>query len=81
MTEERTRQIHDLDVTIWVGKRGLDPVVEELATQLDDHDLVKVKFLKAARTSETTEQLAVSLADSVGCEVVQTRGHTAVFAP
>lgn len=79
MTEEDLRaRAHDADVTVWVGKSGLDPVVEELSDQLDDRDLVKVKFLRAARGDATVDDLAGDLADRVGAEVVDTRGHTAV---
>lgn len=76
---ELAERAHDLDVTLWVGKAGLDAVVDELAAQLDDHDLVKVKFLEAARAGESTEALAVELADRVDGEVFETRGHTAVY--
>lgn len=70
---------HDLDVTVWVGKSGLDPVVDELSDQLTDRDLVKVKFLRAARGGTTTDELADELAERVSADVVDTRGHTAVF--
>lgn len=73
------KRAHDLDVTVWVGKSGLDPVVDELADQLDDRKLVKVKFLRAARGGTTTEELAEELADRVNAEVFDTRGHTAVI--
>lgn len=73
------KELHNLETSLWVGKRGIDPIVDELATQLEHHDLVKVKFLRAARASQTTEELAVELADMAGAEVVRTRGHTAVF--
>jgi len=73
------KRAHDLDVTVWVGKGGIDPVTEELSDQLRDRDLVKVKFLRAARGGTTTEELAAELADSVDAEVVETRGHTGVF--
>lgn len=72
--------IHDLDVTLWVGKKGIEPAVDELRTQLDDAELVKVKFLRAARGGTDTESLANDLAEAADAEVVQTRGHTAVFA-
>jgi len=77
---ERTprERAHDVDVTVWVGKAGIDAVVEELSDQLEDRDLVKVKFLRAARGGTTTEALAEQLADRVGAEVVESRGHTAV---
>ena len=70
---------HDVDVTVWVGKAGIDAVVDELSDQLDDRELVKAKFLRAARGGTTTEELAADLALRVGAEVVETRGHTAVF--
>lgn len=73
------REIHELDVTVWVGKSGLEPVVDELADQLDDRNLVKVKFLRAARGNGTAEELAEDLAEQVNAEVVQSRGHTAVM--
>ena len=70
---------HDTDVTVWVGKSGLDPVTEELSDQLADRDLVKVKFLRAARGGTTVEKLAADLADRTNAELVDTRGHTAVY--
>ena len=80
MTDRTLRErAHDVDVTVWVGKAGIDAVVEELSDQLDDRELVKAKFLRAARGGTTTEELAAGLAERVGAEVVETRGHTAVF--
>jgi len=38
-----------------------------------------VKFLRAARGGTTTEALADDLATQVSADVVQVRGHTAVF--
>jgi RNA-binding protein len=80
MTDATRRQrIHDLDVTVWVGKNGVDPVVDELDDQLADAEFVKVKFLRAARGGTTTGNLADELADRAGADLVRTRGHTAVF--
>jgi len=78
MSEDIRSRAHDLDVTVWVGKGGIDPVVDELDDQLRDRGLVKVKFLRAARGGTTTEELADRLADRTGASVVETRGHTAV---
>lgn len=78
-TDDRRRRAHELDVTVWVGKSGLDPVVDELSDQLADRDMVKVKFLRAARGGTTTEELAEELAGRVDAELFRTRGHTAVF--
>jgi RNA-binding protein len=79
MDEELRKQAHELDVTLWVGKSGIDPVVDELDDQLGDRRLVKAKFLRAARGGTTTEELAEDLADRAGAEVFRTRGNTAVF--
>jgi len=79
MTEDVRSRAHDLDVTVWVGKGGIDPVVDELDDQLRDRELVKVKFLRAARGGTTTEELADRLADRTSASVVETRGHTAVL--
>jgi RNA-binding protein len=76
---DQKRRAHDLDVTVWVGKAGLDPVVGELRDQLDDREMVKVKFLRAARGGTTTEELAAELADRANAELFRTRGHTGVF--
>lgn len=79
MTADMRKRAHDLDVTVWVGKGGTDPVVDELSDQLANEDLVKVKFLRAARGGASTEELADELAERTGAEVLYTRGHTAVF--
>lgn len=75
----RDQRIHDLDATLRVGKNGIDSVVDEFDTQLEESQFVKVKFLRAARGGTTSEQLADELADKVGAKVVRVRGHTAVF--
>lgn len=79
MTETLHGRIQELDVTLWVGKRGLDPVVDELVNQLDERDLVKVKFLRSARGSKDVADLAEELAERVNADLVETRGNTAVI--
>jgi RNA-binding protein len=46
--EDRQRRIHELDVTLRVGKGGVEQVADELADQVADRGLVEVKFLRAA---------------------------------
>lgn len=75
----RQQRIHELDATLRVGKNGIESVADELDDQLDNTDLVKVKFLRSSRGGTTTEELADTLGDAVGATVVQVRGHTAVF--
>lgn len=77
--QDRTRQIHDLDATLRVGKHGPESVADELSDQVATSDLVKVKFLRSSLGGTTAEELAADLAEMAGVSVVQTRGHTAVF--
>jgi RNA-binding protein len=80
MTDQELRkQAHDLDVTVWVGKSGLQAVTDELGDQLADRDLVKVKFLRAARGGTSVDELAEELAERVDADLVETRGNTAVY--
>ena len=76
--QERKRRAHELDVTVWVGKEGVESVVDELDSQLESTELVKVKFLRAARAGSDTEELAAALAEDVSAELINVRGHTAV---
>jgi len=79
MSGTREQRLHKLDVTVWVGKNGIDAVTDELAGQLGSREFVKVKFLRAARGGTDTGTLAADLADRVDGTVVRTRGHTAVI--
>ncbi|MFB6110179.1 MAG: YhbY family RNA-binding protein [Halodesulfurarchaeum sp.] len=80
MSTERYRaEAQDIDVTVWVGKAGIESVREELADQLADRELVKVKFLRSARGGTDTEELAAELGSMVEAELIETRGNTAVY--
>lgn len=72
------RRAHELDVTVRVGKGGLETVVDEVDRQLGNRELVKVKFLRSARGGTETETLATDLAEHVSAELIDVRGHTAV---
>lgn len=77
--DEMARRAHELDVTVWVGKHGVESVVEELSDQLDGEEMVKVKFLRASRGGTTTDELAERLAEAAGATLYETRGNTAVY--
>ena len=79
MTDDLKTLAHDAEVTVWVGKHGIESVVEELNDQLRDQTVVKVKFLRASRGGTTTDELAEDLAGRVNADIVNTRGHTAVY--
>jgi RNA-binding protein len=76
--QDLRKKAHDLDVTVWVGKSGIDAVEAELSDQLRERDLVKVKFLRSARAGTTVEELTEELAARVDADVVETRGNTGV---
>ena len=76
--QDLRERAHDLDVTVWVGKGGVDAVVDELDDQLGERELVKVKFLRAALGGTDVGTLAADLAERVGAELIETRGKTAV---
>ena len=73
------KQANDLDVTVWVGKSGVNSVVDELNDQIAERNLVKVKFLRAAKGEDSTDDLADELADQINAEVIDVRGNTAVL--
>lgn len=73
------KEAHTTNVTVWVGKGGIDAVIEELDDQLNERELVKVKFHRAARGGTTTEELAEELTERVDATLVETRGNTAVY--
>lgn len=79
MSKDLREAAHDVEVTVWVGKAGVDAVVDELRDQLGERRLVKVKFLDAARGSADTDALATELGDAADAELVETRGNTAVY--
>ncbi len=68
-----------LDATLHVGKSGMEPVVEELKTQLKNKKMVKVKFLKTSFIEVGKKELAEKLANMTDSELIEIRGNTAVF--
>ncbi|MEF8773074.1 YhbY family RNA-binding protein [Halodesulfurarchaeum sp.] len=79
MNDELRAQAQKIDVTVWVGKAGIESVRDELDDQLANRELVKVKFLRSARGGTDTAELAADLADMVDAELVETRGNTGVY--
>ena len=76
--QDLRKEAHELDVTVWVGKSGIEAVTDELSGQLKERDLVKIKFLRSARAGTTGEELTAELAERVDADVVETRGNTGV---
>jgi RNA-binding protein len=69
-----------LDVGATIGKGGLSAgAVEEVARQLEEARLLKVRLLAAAREGQSREELAQELAERCRAEVVEVRGNTVVL--
>ncbi len=87
MTEQRlsNRQIrelkaraHSLKAVVQTGSQGLtDAVVAEVDTQLDHHELIKVRFAGADR--ETRRAMADDLAARLGAAVVGCIGAVVIL--
>lgn len=74
-------EAQQLAVTLHVGKNGVtEQAVAELLAQLKKHKLVKARLLPAATSGGTGDHAqAQALADAVGAQLVEVRGHTAVY--
>lgn len=63
-----------------IGKNGVTPsLIEELARQLKDNKLVKVKLLKSALDELSREEIAKQLAAKTGSELIEVKGNTVVL--
>jgi RNA-binding protein len=68
-------EAHHLDALVHVGHHGLtDSLVASLEDALRTHELVKVQLGRPVETS--AKELAGTLAERVGAEVVQVIGKT-----
>jgi RNA-binding protein len=62
---------------IFVGKNGLaEQVVKAIDEALDDHELIKVRFLEF---KEEKKNLSADIEKLCNCEMVGMIGHVAVF--
>jgi len=70
-----------IDVTMHVGKNGVnDATILELKAQLHKHKLVKVRLLPSSTEGGQNNQAqADALAAGADAQLVEIRGHTAVF--
>jgi RNA-binding protein len=73
---------HGLEPTAFVGRRGLEEtVLEEIGQQLKRRGLVKVRIKGSAHKGDRDEEetIARDLADALGAELVERRGHTVLL--
>jgi len=67
---------HHLKPVVLLGKNGLTPsVLKEIESALLVHELIKVQLKESEEMS--LDELAQSLCQSIGAELVQVKGKTA----
>lgn len=78
---EKRAEAQKIDVTLHVGKAGVEAAVAELDAQLKQRKLVKVRLLPAATqgADATDKEQAIRLAKATSSHLVDVRGHTAVY--
>ena len=72
-------QAHRLKPVVFVGQKGFtQPLANAMNDALDQHELVKVKFLEF---KEKDKKLALigQIEKTVSCEMAGLVGHTAIF--
>ncbi|MCK4300275.1 MAG: YhbY family RNA-binding protein, partial [Planctomycetes bacterium] len=71
-----------IEATVHVGKGGVSTgIVAELDAQLKRNHLVKVRLQRGAAGGERTGEvgMAQELAEALGAEIVERRGHTVLI--
>ncbi len=70
-----------VEATVHIGRGGLtDGNAAEVAAQLRERGLVKVKISREAADAKGRQELAEELARRAGAELVEVRGLTALLA-
>ena len=70
------------EVSLQIGKKGLQAVIEEAGAQLEKKKLIKVKVNKnivKGRQREFTKKLAEELAKRLNARIVWVKGRTFVL--
>lgn len=77
MKDKKIKKIgQDMKATVRIGKNGLtESMLSEIARQLEEEDIIKVKVLRNAPETEMDEVSKLIL-DKVDCRVVEARGRT-----
>lgn len=66
-----------IEPTVFIGKNGYtDAVAGQLKRELNNHELVKLKFVDF---KDEKQELSVELAELLGAELVRVIGNVAVF--
>ena len=73
---------HSLSPVVWIGKGGVDKVINEVKRQIKDKGLIKVKIRRVALEKDSRENIAKRLAQEVDAEIVSLVGNViTLFRP
>jgi len=73
---------HSLSPVVWIGKGGVDKVINEVKRQIKDKGLIKVKIRRTALEKDTRENIAKRLALEADAEIVSLVGNViTLFRP
>ena len=80
ITPRMKRRIrHELSAekpTVWIGKNGGSrEVLDEIDSQLERAEMVKVKILKTALAADNAKNIANKIAKQTASSLVEVRGH------
>ena len=71
-------QAHHLDPVVMIGKNGLaSSVLEKIDTSLNDHELIKIRFLDYNR--DAIQTMCVEIAEKTSSEFCGKIGHVGIF--
>ena len=72
-------QAHHLKPVVLIGQKGItDQVIESIDQALDDHELIKIKFLDY-KEKESKNELAAQIVEQTGAQTVGMVGHTVIL--
>lgn len=75
--KSKSNQLH---VMVRIGKNGItDNTIEEISKNLKAHKLIKIKLLKSFPELENRKEIAKSLAEKTGSQLIQATGFTIVL--
>jgi RNA-binding protein len=66
--------------TVWIGKgKDSQALLNEIKRQLEQKEIVKIKILKSALEERKASTIASLIANQIGANLVEVRGHTFVL--
>ena len=73
-------QAHNLKPVVQIGQKGIsDSIVQTVADALNQHELIKVKFIEDKEKESKQQMIEMLLAKSPGVHLVGMIGHTVIL--